>query len=604
MKKIYIFLFISILFSSLAKAQGVYQMWGMTEFGGTDNAGSMFSVNSFGNNFQKRYDFNITNPGKNPYYEALAEYNGKFYGLTGGAGFYNLGVIFEWNPTTNIYTKKVDLNTTTGSNPSGGLTFYAGKFYGMTKYGGVNNLGVIFEWDPATNIYTKKIDLNGTIGGNPEGSLTLEGGKFYGLTTSGGAGAGVIFEWNPATNIYTKKIDFNGTNGGQPHGNNLTFNAGKFYGVTTYGGTSSYGVIFEWDPTTNIYTKKIDFDGVNGRYPTGGSMTFSNGKFYGTTLYGGSINRGVIYEWDPATNIYIQKIDLANTVANSPYGSLTLVNNVFYGTTYYGGNFGLGTIFKWDPFTNVFQKKADFNGADNGQIPVGTLTLSGGKLYGTTPGGGAGEAAYGKTGVIFEFDPLTDILTKKIDFNAPTLNGTIPKGSLTVAGGKFYGMTSKGGLNNSGVIFEWNPTTATYSKIFDFSSVNGSNPAGSLTENNGKLYGMTSAGGANGVGVIFEWDPLTNAYTKKIDLITVNGSNPLGNLTYNAGKFYGMTFSGGINNKGVIFDWNPVTNVYTKKIDFGQSNENFMEPLLMDVELQVVVVMEVHFLIGIPLLMC
>ncbi len=97
----------------------------------------------------------------------------------------------------------------------------------MTEYGGVNNKGMIFQWDPATNVYAKKVDFDGTNGASPAGSLTLKGDKFYGMTTLGGLNpgsdggsgtglfpnAGVIFEWDPATNIYTKNIDLDKVTG-------------------------------------------------------------------------------------------------------------------------------------------------------------------------------------------------------------------------------------------------------------------------------------------------------------------------------------------------------------------------------------------------------
>ena len=44
-----------------------------------------------------------------------------------------------------------------GSAPTGSLCLFGSKFYGMTNQGGSANKGVIFEWDPVTNIYTKKI---------------------------------------------------------------------------------------------------------------------------------------------------------------------------------------------------------------------------------------------------------------------------------------------------------------------------------------------------------------------------------------------------------------------------------------------------------------
>ncbi len=139
--------------------------------------------------------------------------------MTSSGGALSGGAIFEWDPATNIYTKKIDFDySTTGGFPQGSLTLSGGKFYGMTNSGGVNGYGVIFEWDPATNTYTKKYDFSLTNGSSPYGSLTLSGGKFYGLTYSGGTyGKGVIFEWDPATNTYTKKFDFNGTNGSNPN---------------------------------------------------------------------------------------------------------------------------------------------------------------------------------------------------------------------------------------------------------------------------------------------------------------------------------------------------------------------------------------------------
>ncbi len=55
-----------------------------------------------------------------------------------------------------------------------------------------------------------------------------------------------------------------------------------------------------------------------------GFLTFSNGKFYGMTLGGGVNNQGTIYEWDPVTNIYGKKFDF-NT---DDGGDLWIANHV------------------------------------------------------------------------------------------------------------------------------------------------------------------------------------------------------------------------------------------------------------------------------------
>jgi uncharacterized repeat protein (TIGR03803 family) len=569
MKKTSTLLFISLLCSFMLDAQGVFQLWGMTYAGGGDNTGAIFTTNSAGNNFQGRYQFSNLDGGAYPQYSDPIEYNGKFYGMTEQGGINNVGVIFEWDPATNIYTRKIDFNNTNGGFPFGSLTMSNGKFYGMTYQGGTNDVGVIFEWDPATNVYNKKIDLNYTDGEYPYGSLTMSGGKFYGMTQEGGNfGVGVIFEWDPATNVYTKKIDLNYSDGGYPTGN-LTLSGGKFYGMTQQGGNFGVGVIFEWDPAINLYTKKIDFDyNTNGGYPIG-SLTLNSGKLYGMASQGGVSGGGVIFEWDPATNLYTDKIDFDYTNGGYPLGNLTFSGGSFYGMTYNGGFDGSGVVFEWDPATNVYTKMMDFTNSI-GVNPSGSLTLSGGKFYGLTQqGGNAG------TGVIFEWDPAINVYTKKIDLNGANFNGISPYGSLALNGGKFYGTAFQGGSNNVGAIFEWDPATNTYSKKFDFNYPDGGFPKGKLILSGGKFYGMTYNGGSNSVGVIFEWDPATNVYTKKIDLSDADGSYPVGNLTLSDGKFYGMTQQGGNNGAGVIFEWDPATNIYTRKIDLIDADGNY-----------------------------
>jgi uncharacterized repeat protein (TIGR03803 family) len=148
----------------------------------------------------------------------------------------------------------------------------------MTRLGGTNDFGVIFEYDIATNTITKKVDFTGTNGESPTGNLVqAPNGKLYGMTERGGANTiGVLFEYDPATNVYSKKLDFNGTvNGGTPNGSLELSSNGKLYGFTTSGGANSFGVLFEYEAATSTYTKKQDFAGPNGAYPYKGSLLFS-----------------------------------------------------------------------------------------------------------------------------------------------------------------------------------------------------------------------------------------------------------------------------------------------------------------------------------------
>ena len=63
---------------------------------------------------------------------------------------------------------------------------------------------------------------------------------------------------------------------------------------------------------------------------------------------------------------------------------------------------------------------------------------------------------------------------------------------MQASDGKLYGMTTNGGSSGYGVIFSFDPSSSTYTKLKDFDNTNGANPYGSLMQaSDGKLYGMT-----------------------------------------------------------------------------------------------------------------
>jgi uncharacterized repeat protein (TIGR03803 family) len=192
----------------------------------------------------------------------------------GADGF---GTIFQFTPasTTAASATATPMVQKLLGNPGarpyyGQLTELNGKLYGMTYEGGNTDEGVLFVYDPATDIYTKLKDFSPADGRLPYGSLTVYNNKLYGMTTSGGggtglSGGGVIFEYDPATNVYTKKKAFNYsgnlTEGGIPYGS-ITLMNNKLYGTTYYGGTNGRGVIFEFDPVIGTYTNLSCMKGV------------------------------------------------------------------------------------------------------------------------------------------------------------------------------------------------------------------------------------------------------------------------------------------------------------------------------------------------------
>ncbi len=600
--------------------------WGMTNGGGTDNAGTIFKMAPDGTGLSVQQSFTFLNHGARPYIgvQLTQLTNGKLYGVTEYGGINNSGVLFEYDPTTNVYTKKVDFSQPNGKAPMGRLTLANnGKLYGIATSGGANNLGAIFEYDLATNIYTKKIDFATTTGSSPYGnSLYLHtNGKFYGMTVFGGANNfGVLFEYDPATNTYSKKIDFAGaTNGANPYGTLMVTSAGKVFGLTTNGGANGQGVLFEYAPATNTLTKRIDFTAANGSYPycdlaeasnnrlygvtpvngsifeynpatnafakkidlnaINASFSYStlvkgsNGKLYGMTTAGGATSEGLLFEYDVATNTYTKKLDFTNATGTAPFGSLLLASNGnFYGLMYSGGIVGQGVLFEYNAGTNTYTKKIDLSISPLGTYPLGGLVrASNNKLYGMTQVGGTNDK-----GVIFEIDPITSAFTKKHDFTEAT--GSFPLGDLTqAANGKLYGLTPRGGATNDGTIFEFDPTSGVYTKMHDFDDTNGAEPSGTLVlSSNNKLYGTAYSGGAGGYGVIFEYDPATNVFTKKADFdYATTGFGSYDRLIQATnGKFYGLNRDGGSggNLYGKLFEYDPATNIITAKVNLGGAN--------------------------------
>jgi uncharacterized repeat protein (TIGR03803 family) len=557
------------------------KLYGTTNAGGASDQGVLYEFDPATGDYTKKFDFSAAT-GTFPQSSLLLASNGLLYGMTVAGGLNDQGILYSYDPAGNVFTKKQDLASIGGANPVGSLVQAPdGKLYGMTPAGGSNAAGLIFDYDPAGNILTKRYDfVLASDGGSPQGSLVQSGTKLYGMTSAGGTqGKGTLFEFDPGTSAFARKIDFAGsTNGAMPYGSLFLATDAALYGMTTYGGDNNQGTLFKYDPATGTLTKKIDLSATLGYWPLGNLLQASNGLFYGLTLNGGDTNEGVLFVYDATLNTYTKKIDFtAASIGGNPLAGLVEAGGLLYGTVPFGGPANNGTLFQYNPTSAVLIKKIDFSNSTFGSNPQSGMVLApNGYLYGMTYGGGAFSQ-----GVLFEFDPAGLSYIKRVDFSAP-INGSYPNGTLTVAAdGKLYGMTTYGGQNGSGVLYEYDPGASFVTVKHNFSSAtSGANPLGSLClASNAKLYGMTSQGGAGGgEGVLFEYDPSTGSLVNKFVFAAAgaNGVNPAGSLIQAAnGKLYGMTNQGGTVGAGVFFEYNIVNGTFTKKLDFNNTNGSF-----------------------------
>ncbi len=353
----------------------------------------------------------------------------QLWGVTMQGGTNDAGCIFKTDSICGNQSVVYSFAQATGITPEGSLIqANDGYLYGMTQYGGVNSMGVLFKFNPVTYVYTKLIDFAGiSNGADPDGSLLqASDGNLYGMTEKGGTNdLGVLFKYNLQTSTFTKLVDFAGaTNGGCPMGALIQATDGKLYGLTWKGGTTDYGTLFQYTIATNTLTKKLDFTGTaTGDFPYGSLMQATDGKLYGMTYHGGNYDYGVLFNFNTATSVFTKLRDFDNDqMGNDPKGSLIQATNGFlYGMTFAGGNSSMGAIFKWDLNLVAYTKLFNFDAATNGSYPFGSfMQASDGNMYGMTSLGGTNSK-----GILFQFNPTTSAFTKKLDFTIA--NGSTPE---------------------------------------------------------------------------------------------------------------------------------------------------------------------------------
>jgi len=329
-------------------------LYGITYYGGTNNAGIIFKLKPAGTEYSKLFDFSTLNGG-HPRLGSLISDGTFLYGMTssGGANIYD-GVIFKIKPNGTGYSKLHDFDVSdqmNGAYPHGSLIYDGTFLYGMTNGGGSAN-GVIFKIKPDGTEYTNLFNFISESGYQPLGSLIFDGTFLYGMTRAGGSvgtpfGYGVIFRIKPDGSVYSRLMDFNGTNGKYPSGS-LIFDGTFLYGMAG-GGINQGGVIFKIKPDGSEYVKLWDFENISGSGPAG-SLMFSGTYLYGMTLNGGSNNNGVLFRIKPDGSEYSKLLDFPDTInGRRPFNSLISDGTFLYGMTYYGGTADIGTVFKFHP---------------------------------------------------------------------------------------------------------------------------------------------------------------------------------------------------------------------------------------------------------------
>jgi uncharacterized repeat protein (TIGR03803 family) len=348
-----------------------------------------------------------------------------------------------------------------------------GNFYGTTE-GELDYAGTVFKLAPGgRETVLHRFYGNVSDGVRPLAGVILDAaGNPYGTTSQGGstecqnAGCGTVFKLAPdgtETLLYVFRGADDGANPVDPL---IMDKKGNLFGTTEYAGSEGCtsqgcGSVFEITAKGRFVTlhdfQQSEKDGAN---PVSPLIFGKNGALLGTTLAGGTINDGTVFEIAKDGTFSLRYSFQGPPNAYIPYGGLLAgPKGNLYGTTEEGGQNGYGAIYKLAPDGTETVLHSFTLGADGGTPLSALVADTSGNFYGTASNGGGNHCYTGSCGTAFRlssagaFAVISDF-TQRAGFHPAT-------GLMFGADGNLYGTAQEGGQHcmpsGCGTIFELKP---------------------------------------------------------------------------------------------------------------------------------------------------
>jgi uncharacterized repeat protein (TIGR03803 family) len=314
-------------------ADGSGNLYGTTEVG--PNLGEAYGLfhAKGGWKLQILHKFHGGSDGAQPRSSMIFDTHGNLFGTTvaggtGGSG--GNGSVFELTPQSGSWKETFVhrfINAKNGTSPQAGAIFGSdGSLYGTTSYGGNTvcpaGCGVAYKLAPIANGGWRPSVLHAfdAVDGDTSVAPVVfdKAGNLYGSEDEGGhsgcfGGCGTIFELRRNGHgslsfavIHTFRV----SDGGGPEGEMVVDSAGNLYGTTVVGGNIAAcpqqrgcGVVFKLAPAPppRRWTYSVLYvfnNSPDGALPTGLVMG-ADGNLYGTTIGGGSLGLGAVFEVTP-----------------------------------------------------------------------------------------------------------------------------------------------------------------------------------------------------------------------------------------------------------------------------------------------------------------
>jgi uncharacterized repeat protein (TIGR03803 family) len=188
--------------------------------------------------------------GANPWSTLLRDAAGNLYGTTTLGGTSGFGTVFKVDTAGNE-TLLHNFAGAEGAYPYSGLIAdTAHNLYGTAYEGGTSHVGTVFKMDKTGAVTVLHSFAGGTDGGFPSSGVVRDtAGNLYGITTQGGpADLGTVFKVDTGGNETVLHSFTGGQQGMAPEAGLTLDKAGNVYGTTYYGGRANSGIVFRVRP--------------------------------------------------------------------------------------------------------------------------------------------------------------------------------------------------------------------------------------------------------------------------------------------------------------------------------------------------------------------
>jgi uncharacterized repeat protein (TIGR03803 family) len=277
-------------------------LYGTTATGGSQFCGTVFQLDPTTDTETVVYNFRgLHGPdGCIPDGDLIVA-NGIIYGTTAERGNQNTGTVFSVDGKSEKMLYQFGYaSASNGSMPNPGVAYYKKNLYGTTIFGGPTNSGVVFSLDLPDDkekaIYA--FQNNGVDGISPAATVISKDGVLYGTTTGGGSyGGGTVYSVDPKTGAEQVLYSFRGEPDGSQPNDPLIVVGDTFYGTANGGGTYGYGAVFSFNRKSGKekILHSFDYNGRDGIVPYWAVLAVKN-KLYGTTILGGTYDKGAVFE--------------------------------------------------------------------------------------------------------------------------------------------------------------------------------------------------------------------------------------------------------------------------------------------------------------------